>query len=248
MKRGLRGWLHEALSQVVRDEMADSRRVLAAERAQDLQRADIVTSEQREVALRRETERDAALAHALTQLSMSIAQLTDRLASDVSERGLMSDSIEWMMRELVLSAYAVQPLAAPVLAQPLTVAAIHTLHGGTIEQLPARNDADAQTIHDGLDHSYDLTERDISIDFEPAIDLRELLEAEELVVGTRVEVRSRFQQAWIHGFAILEVIGEVHNRHYRLSRLSDHLALPVLFGHEDIRIVPSLMNPEDSVE
>lgn len=240
MKRGLRDLLHNALSKVVREEMAESRRVLATERTADLQRAESLALEQREVAAEREMQRDAALAQALTHLASSITNLTSRLESDANERMLLADSVEWMMRELVLMTYAPQVIGPSPSTPKLTVTSVETLHGGTIDE----------AVTASVDLNIEMHELrigdEIVISSESAIDLRELLEAEELVVGTRVEVRSRFQQAWIHGFEILEVIGDIHNRHYRLSRLSDRMALPVLFGHDDIRMVPVRLEPEDS--
>jgi len=57
-------------------------------------------------------------------------------------------------------------------------------------------------------------------------------EFEELMKpGTRVEVRSRFDQRWGRGFEIAEVEGEG----YRIRRLSDGEVLPVLFTDEDVR-------------
>ena len=241
MKRGLRELLHNALSQVVRDEMAESRRLLAAEREADFQRAELQAAEQREGAAERELHRDAALAQALTHLASSINDLTSRLESDTNERALLADSVEWMMRELVLVTYAPQVSGpSPSPAPKLTVSSVETLHGGTIDEAVTTSAELAVEMHELRIGD------EIVISSESAIDLRELLEAEELVVGTRVEVRSRFQQAWIHGFEILEVIGDIHNRHYRLSRLSDRMALPVLFGHDDIRMVPVRLEPEDS--
>jgi hypothetical protein len=54
---------------------------------------------------------------------------------------------------------------------------------------------------------------------------------ERLKPGTRVEVRSRFEDRWSHGFEVAEVLPEG----YRLLRLSDLTVLPVEFGEEDVR-------------
>jgi hypothetical protein len=49
--------------------------------------------------------------------------------------------------------------------------------------------------------------------------------------GTRVEVRRRFDAKWARGFEVLEHT----DGRYRLRRLSDGAALPVLFPEGDIR-------------
>lgn len=55
---------------------------------------------------------------------------------------------------------------------------------------------------------------------------------EELVKpGTRVEVRSRFDDSWARGFEVAEVMPEG----YRLRRLSDLSVLPVEFPTDDVR-------------
>ena len=281
MKRGLRGWIHSTLRQVVRDEMVESRHQLEVARQLDLAQASVARIEQQEFATAREAERDATLAQALLQLSGSINSLTEHLAADAHERALMFDSVEWLTRELVLHAFAPPPLPhisqaplSPQLGTPFatphavsygtsdalssaySTGSAHTVVGGTIE-------ATRDNVGDGISAAVATpanpaqhpsvidvdadTDIDIELlDADPAIDLRELLEAEELVAGTRVEVRSRFQQAWILGFEILEVVGDVHNRCYRLSRLSDHMALPVLFGHDDIRMVASPTHHQDT--
>lgn len=49
--------------------------------------------------------------------------------------------------------------------------------------------------------------------------------------GTRVEVRSRFDEGWSTGFEV----AEVRSAGYLLKRLSDGSVLPSEFGNEDIR-------------
>ena len=52
-----------------------------------------------------------------------------------------------------------------------------------------------------------------------------------LQVGAAVEVRSRFDQRWTHGFSIAEVGDDA----YQLRRLSDGSVLPVWFPSDMIR-------------
>jgi hypothetical protein len=54
--------------------------------------------------------------------------------------------------------------------------------------------------------------------------------------GTRVEVRSSFEQRWTRGFEVSEVLqadqGELR---YRVRRRSDGSILPVTFTDDDLR-------------
>jgi len=54
-------------------------------------------------------------------------------------------------------------------------------------------------------------------------------------VGTRVEVRSRFEASWVRGFEVAEVVEQTGGQRYRLRRRSDDSLLPVLFGPDDLR-------------
>ena len=53
--------------------------------------------------------------------------------------------------------------------------------------------------------------------------------------GTRVEVRSRFDQRWARGFEIAETLLDAGRPRYRLRRRSDGSLLPVLFVDDDVR-------------
>ena len=56
-----------------------------------------------------------------------------------------------------------------------------------------------------------------------------------LVAGRAVEVRSRFHDRWISGFAIADVVDEPTRTRYRLTRRSDGIPLPILFDACDVR-------------
>ena len=55
--------------------------------------------------------------------------------------------------------------------------------------------------------------------------------AEMLPIGTKVEVRRRFDQHWVRGFEVAAHCGEA----YQLRRLSDREVLPVEFSSESLR-------------
>ncbi len=52
--------------------------------------------------------------------------------------------------------------------------------------------------------------------------------------GTRVEVRTRFDDSWGRGFEIVDVVGDGAPK-YRVRRRSDGSVLPALFSDEDLR-------------
>ena len=53
--------------------------------------------------------------------------------------------------------------------------------------------------------------------------------------GTRVEVRSRFDQQWARGFEIEERVVDPTGPRYRVRRRSDGSVLPALFVDDDVR-------------
>jgi hypothetical protein len=53
--------------------------------------------------------------------------------------------------------------------------------------------------------------------------------------GTKVEVRSQFDQSWARGFVIDSVIEKNDGVVYMVRRLSDGMVLPRPFPAEDVR-------------
>jgi hypothetical protein len=55
--------------------------------------------------------------------------------------------------------------------------------------------------------------------------------------GTRVEVRSRFDERWTRGFEVAEVVShdEPTAVRYRIRRRSDGSVLPALFVDDEVR-------------
>lgn len=61
-----------------------------------------------------------------------------------------------------------------------------------------------------------------------------------LVADGRIEVRSRFGNRWVDGFAIHEVVlGDDGTVGYRLRRANDGFVLPAVFPEEDVRAAES---------
>jgi hypothetical protein len=60
-------------------------------------------------------------------------------------------------------------------------------------------------------------------------------DAPALPAGCIVEVRSRFQNRWVDGFEIVDIVRADGVERYRLARHADHMMLPVLFDPNDLR-------------
>jgi hypothetical protein len=54
-------------------------------------------------------------------------------------------------------------------------------------------------------------------------------------LGTRIEVKARFDQRWARGFEIAEIVAEGDTARYRVRRRSDGSVLPALFDDDDVR-------------
>jgi hypothetical protein len=59
---------------------------------------------------------------------------------------------------------------------------------------------------------------------------RKSSEEQLLVVGTTVDVRSRYIGTWSRGFEVAEIVGDA----YRVRRLSDSSVLPTEFSVNDV--------------
>jgi len=64
---------------------------------------------------------------------------------------------------------------------------------------------------------------------------RALLPSPAMELGTRVEVRSRFDDRWSRGFEVAEVVAEGDRARYKLKRRSDGSLLPTLFVDDEVR-------------
>jgi len=53
-----------------------------------------------------------------------------------------------------------------------------------------------------------------------------------LAPGTKVEVRTSFDQSWARGFEVVDVVGAAA---YVVRRLSDDVVLPVALPADDVR-------------
>jgi hypothetical protein len=70
-----------------------------------------------------------------------------------------------------------------------------------------------------------------------------------LEIDTAVEVRSRFHDHWICGFAVAEVIdGGPGASRYRLTRRSDGIPLPLLFDACDVRAAASVAERQPAAD
>ncbi len=204
----LRAWLRDELTSVVRSEITDTGAGIETTLQTGLTELHREFETERTLAAQREALRDHELASAMTQLAGAISSMQNRLDADISERHLHLSSVEWLMRELIIGFPPTYPEPASII-------------GGTIDR-DANAPIDATTME----------ARELTASEE--IDLREA----ERVIGMMVEVRSRFHDRWIRGFQIRDIIDVGDIRRFRLTRISDHMTLPVLFDSTDIRPLP----------
>jgi hypothetical protein len=141
------------------------------------------------------TERDVELSKGLDRITDTIERLAAQLDSYHHEHAEHLDTIEFLLREIVINT------VPPSAARP-------TVLGGVIDP-----------------EAIDLTGPDITT----------IADGYPLEVDMAVEVRSRFHDHWICGFAIADAVEGPGGCRYRLTRRSDGIPLPILFDACDIR-------------
>ncbi len=175
----------------------------------------------REMVVSRETEQWERSVHG-TELTKALERVADALDGlgthlqlDRRERTAQSMSVEFLLRELVVT------LAEPVPDGPAMLERTPVLEGTAV--LGGTIDCDA---------TIDLTAPDDTLGPDEALG-----RDETLGVGSRVEVLSRFQRRWCAGFVVAEIVTDDRCAHYRLMRHFDRELLPVLFDAQDLRLV-----------
>jgi hypothetical protein len=149
--------------------------------------------------------RDGELVTALHRIADSFERVADGLEAERADRIAQGDAIEFLLRELVLGA-----AVAPTAIRP-------TVLGGSIDRSAAH-------ATDGAARA-GVRSTDVDID----------LGDPPLPVDALVEVRSRFHDHWVHGFAVAEYLPGPRRRGYRLRRITDTDRLPLLFDAADVR-------------
>jgi hypothetical protein len=157
-------------------------------------RRDIVS--ERDVVDARVADHDLQLVNTLDRVADAFENIAESLEADRRDRRVQLDTVEFLLRELVLG--FAQPTAVP----PVVL-------GGSI---------DAEAPSDGQHYGVDIDLSDVPI-----------------AVDTIVDVRSRFHDRWVHGFAVSEYIPGPTRRGYRLRRITDTDQLPLLFDAADVR-------------
>ena len=150
------------------------------------------------------TERDVELTKGLDRIADTIERLAVQLDSYHHELAEHLDTIEFLLREIVIDTV---PASA---ARPIVL-------GGVIDP-----------------EAIDLTGPEITI----------IADGYPLEVDTPVEVRSRFHDHWICGFAIADAVEGPGGCRYRLTRRSDGIPLPILFDACDIRATTSTFDQQ----
>jgi hypothetical protein len=152
-----------------------------------------------------------ALTKALDRVADALDGVGNHLLLDRKERATQALTVEFLLRELVVLFSNPVPDGPAVLAGTIEPSALHpeaALHseaGLHPEAALHREPAPTDSDHGGFH------------------------------VGEAVEVRSRFQQRWVSGFLVAEVVIDDEPRRYRLLRRSDRELLPVTFEDADLR-------------
>lgn len=159
-------------------------------------------------------ESNTALTKALDRVADALDGVGQHLQLDRKERATQAMTVEFLLRELVVS------MSNPVPDAP-------AIFGGTIEpaQGPALGSAEGSPIESALGSPPQPAD---DPGFDTSID-------DGYSIGAAVEVRSRFQQRWVGGFLVADVVTDDAGRRYRLLRRSDRELLPVTFGDTDLR-------------
>jgi len=158
--------------------------------------------------------RDVELVGALHRIADAFERVADGLESDRRDRHAQLDTIEFLLRELVIGS------ASPTAIRP-------TVLGGSI-------DASVDGARTGGGVDIDLSEPPIAVD-------------------ALVEVRSRFHDQWVQGFAVVAYIPGPVRCGYRLRRITDADELPLLFDATDVRravatVAPPVPDPLEEPE
>jgi hypothetical protein len=209
MMRRAANRLRESCANLLRGELDDVRTEFTT--SFDELRRDVVA--ERDVIDARIADHDLELVNALHRVATAFESIAESLESDRLDRHAQIDTIEFLMREMVLG------FSRPTAVAPAVL-------GGTIDPAALRADTN------GVD-----------------IDLSDA----PLPVGTLVEVRSRFHDHWVHGFAVTEYIPGPTRRGYSLRRHTDEEPLPLLFDALDVRraiVTPShpIVEPAEEPE
>ena len=159
---------------------------------------------------------DMELVNALHRVADAFESIAASLETDRRDRREQLDTVEFLLREMVIG------FAHPTATRPVVL-------GGTID--PGALDApslNGRGLNGGEPNGCGRNgDGAAGID----IDLSE----GPIPVDTFVEVRSRFHDHWVHGFAVAEYIPGPRRRGYRLRRLTDTEQLPLLFDAADVR-------------
>jgi hypothetical protein len=150
------------------------------------------------------TQNNVALTKALERVADALDGVGNHLLLDRRERAAQGVTVEFLLRELVVT------FSNPVPDGPTILAG--TIDPGAVTALEFESrDGSAAIAPDHPDDGFQ--------------------------VGQAVEVRSRFQQRWVAGFLVAEILHDEDARRYRLLRRSDRELLPVTFDDTDLRAI-----------
>ncbi len=224
MLRRARAWASAEISRLLHTEIDGARTDLEASmHARVAQLADGIDHEAR--------ERERTLTESFDRVAASLDAIAVQLAEQARDHRASLAAIECLAREMTLALVA--PAAAVTTATVMRRTTTATVVGGTID--PQQIDPYAMDTRAIGTATFDPTVVDATADATAANAADTGAEPLELDVGCIVEVRSRFQNRWVDGFEIVEILDDDGVTRYRLARRADHVHLPVLFDASDLR-------------
>jgi predicted transcriptional regulator len=209
--RRARAWASTEISRLLHAEVVEARAEI--ETSVQARVDDLATGLDRDA-----RAREQSLSESLDRVATALDAIAEQLAADARDHRASLAAVEFVAREMALA--FIRP-AGPGVA---------TVLGGTIE--PHTVDL----TFDALAHA-EVQPRDGMGPQAIAAPTGESRESDdiELRPGCIVEVRSRFQNRWVDGFEVVEIVERDGIEHYRLARHADHVQLPVLFDACDLR-------------
>ncbi|HEY1737264.1 MAG TPA: hypothetical protein VGI86_01060 [Acidimicrobiia bacterium] len=218
MFRRARAWASAEISRLLHAEVVDARAEM--EHSMHARVNDLATGLDRDA-----RAREQSLSESLDRVATALDAIAEQLAADARDHRASLAALEFVAREMALALIRPDgPVAATVLGGTIEPHTLDlTLDVPAHPEVQPRDGMGPQAIaaparrHDAEDH-----------DGEHNVELRP---------GCVVEVRSRFQNRWVDGFEVVEMVERDGVERYRLARHADHVQLPVLFDACDLRLL-----------
>ncbi len=234
MLRRARAWASAEISRLLQTEVAGARADL--ETSLHTRTAELAGAIEHSA-----REREQTIAASLDRVAGALDAIAAQLAAEARDHRAGLAAIEFVAREMALA--LIRPAATPSATPAAAVI------GGTIE--PRSLDLTIDSVAPADEGPRDGIGIQATAGAVGGAHHDGASDPITLHAGCIVEVRSRFQNRWVDGFEIVEVIERDGAERYRLARHADHMELPVLFDASDLRrfdtVDEIVIQPHDGV-